>query len=708
MGFLAPNFLFALTLASVPIIIHLLNRRRFMTVDWAPMRYLKLTIKSNRRRMRIEQLILLAVRTAMVALLVLALARPVLSQTGLGSWLGGRGRVSRVIVIDDSLSMGYQLDGRGAFEAAKEVAAGLAENVGAQDSLTVLVTSSPNAPLVRELHVEDANRLQGLIRGLPLSDTANHWSATFATITDHLSAATFPTREVTIVTDMRRSGWGDDVAEVIREWSAQSASLRIIDVGTRETGNVSIAAFEREDVVALPGATVNLRALVRNDEPAAVTGAQAVLLVGDESRPVILPELPAGQVAEIPLSLALQRPGPHALHLSLPSDRFPQDNARWLNITVQPSLSTVLIDGDPSSRPFESETDFIALAFSVGSEPWKIRRLIDSEWNASAPLAADLMVVANVASLTPAQIEQLERLVRDGMGLIIFAGDHLDADHYNEHLYRNGGGLLPAAIDGIIDEPVTGVVIEGVSNSPIEPLKKLTPAALTRIQARRYLAVKPPAAADEAARVLARWNDSDARPAIVEKRFGRGRVLLFTTTADRAWSDWPIDPTYVLAARSAALAIARSDAQDNVTAGQPIQYMLPPGERALEPTITIPGSDVPETVELTQSDDGRTILRFTRTAHAGVYQIRWKDPAGGERQHQLCVSFDKRESDLTPIDTEQLSTLLANVDHTIVHYRGDPALLAGRGHEIWKTVATIVLTLAAIECLLAVWVGRER
>src|SRR5258708_31677165 len=110
MPFLAPGLLGFLTLASVPIIIHLLNRRRFLRIDWAPMKYLKLTIKSNRRRLRIEQFILLAVRTLAVLFLILAVGRPILASTGLGAWLGGRSRTSRIIVIDDSLTMGYQID----------------------------------------------------------------------------------------------------------------------------------------------------------------------------------------------------------------------------------------------------------------------------------------------------------------------------------------------------------------------------------------------------------------------------------------------------------------------------------------------------------------------------------------------------------------------------------------------------------------------
>src|SRR5215208_7061882 len=134
MTFLAPYLPGGLILASVPIIIHLLNRRRFRLVEWAPMKYLKLTIKTNRRRLRIEQLILLAVRTLVVLLLVFAVARPVISRGGIAGWLGAKGRTSRVLVIDDSLSMGYVAGGgRSAFDAAKEASGQLLKAVGPQD-----------------------------------------------------------------------------------------------------------------------------------------------------------------------------------------------------------------------------------------------------------------------------------------------------------------------------------------------------------------------------------------------------------------------------------------------------------------------------------------------------------------------------------------------------------------------------------------------
>ena len=79
MPFLAPLLLFGAVFAAAPIIIHLLTRRRFKLVEWAPMEYLKLTLRTNRRRLQLEQWILLAIRTLVILLLIFAVARPFLS-----------------------------------------------------------------------------------------------------------------------------------------------------------------------------------------------------------------------------------------------------------------------------------------------------------------------------------------------------------------------------------------------------------------------------------------------------------------------------------------------------------------------------------------------------------------------------------------------------------------------------------------------------
>src|SRR5262245_30645827 len=118
--FLSPMLLSGLLLAVVPVLIHLFFRQQYRRVEWAPMQYLKLSIKKTRRRFRLEQLLLLAMRIGAVMLLFLAVARPALLPQGLGAWVS-EGRASRIFLVDDSLSMGHVSGGKTAFERAKDL-----------------------------------------------------------------------------------------------------------------------------------------------------------------------------------------------------------------------------------------------------------------------------------------------------------------------------------------------------------------------------------------------------------------------------------------------------------------------------------------------------------------------------------------------------------------------------------------------------------
>src|SRR5262249_22140577 len=159
--------------------------------DWPPMKYLKLTLKRNRRRIRIEQMILLAMRTLAVILLILAVARPVIQESAFASFLPGRARTSHLIVIDDSLSMGYTTGCRSAFQVAQNAAADLLRAAGKQDSVTLLVTSAPSQPLVRDGSLQDAAKFADLVAGLKLTDTPSNWAIALEGIQAALSTALY-------------------------------------------------------------------------------------------------------------------------------------------------------------------------------------------------------------------------------------------------------------------------------------------------------------------------------------------------------------------------------------------------------------------------------------------------------------------------------------------------------------------------------------
>src|SRR5438552_1129513 len=127
MSFVTPGFFMAgALLAALPIIIHILNRRRYKIVPWAAMEYLLAAMKKNRRRLKFEQWLLLVTRCLVLALLGMALARPMMCEKA-ASAIGGRSGLT-VIVLDNSYSMAYaggRADAPTHLAQAKKIAKGL-------------------------------------------------------------------------------------------------------------------------------------------------------------------------------------------------------------------------------------------------------------------------------------------------------------------------------------------------------------------------------------------------------------------------------------------------------------------------------------------------------------------------------------------------------------------------------------------------------
>ncbi len=329
------------------------------------------------------------------------------------------------------------------------------------------------------------------------------------------------------------------------------------------------------------------------------------------------------------------------------------------------ALQVLLVDGEPSTEPLGGETDFLAVAFSLGAsdaDAFRVEIATDSQADFLTAANPQLIVLANVASLTPAQAQCLQRLVASGVGLMIFAGEQIDPDNYNQVLFREGAGLLPAAIDSIEDQEVLGLTLEDETASPLAALGQLNPAVLSRIKIRKFLRLKLPATLPAGVRVLARWNDPAGSPAAIEKAVGRGRVLLWSVTADKAWSDWPKDPSYVLAMREAAKALVRSDAQThNLVAGEAIRRQVSATHAISHAEAELPDAERPqplaiEATEPGQADAGRSLV-CADTRRAGLYKLQWQDAQAGAGTDLFAVNPDVRESALARIADDDLRKL---------------------------------------------------
>ena len=717
--FLNPLLIWGTLLGVIPLIIHLLNRRRFRRVEWAPMRYLKLTIQRNRRRIQLEQLLLLLLRIALPVLLFIFLARPLVNPTGLERWLGGGGRTSQVILIDDSLSMGYASGGPPAFQRAKEVAAALLAATRPQDRCTLVATSTPRAPVFLEVEGTRREELSGDVFSLPQTETHAAWPAVLEGVDEVLKACTYPTRQLTIVTDLRKAGWDAGVSTLVRRWDKEGLRVRVVEVGADEVANIALDALVPLDRTILAGAPSRWEAVIRNASSRQFSGAKAVLRVDDRPTEVTLPEIAPGQSARVPLTVRFPGPGPHDLSLQIPEDELPGDNQRFAAVPVKDSLLIRLVDGEPSTEPFGSEVDYLAAPLSIGvgdAEAWRVEMVQDDDFVSPRFETADVLVMANVAAPTPEQATRLAKLVRGGMGLMIFTGAKLDIGLYNDLLFRSGERLLPSPLKALVDGEIRGLFIEPVRPSPIEKLLELNASTLERVTARQIMTVDE-VGGEGTVRVLARWNDPAGSPAVVERIVGEGRVLLWTTTADRAGTDWPVEPSFVLAVREAVRGTARpTSLSSNVSAGDRPRRVVRSSHQVSNVRVTPPGGGEPKPLMavplegLGADDLGPAVaIDLPDTRRAGLYRLAWDEGPLGTQQDLFASNPDRRESPLDRIAEKDLKTILDPLTVEIISARGEGIdAFSPTGREAWHPLAWGLLGLLIVEPILAAWVGRSR
>ncbi len=718
MSLLSPLLIWGTLLGAIPIIIHLLNRRRFRRVEWAPMRYLKLTIQRNRRRIQIEQLLLLLLRIALMVLLFFLLARPILNPTGLEKWLGAGGRSSQVVLIDDSLSMGYTAGESVAFRRAKELASALLANVRPQDRCTLLTSSAPRVPVLHEVEGTRREDLSGAVASLALTATHTSWPAVLEGTEEVLKSCTYPTRQLTIITDLRKAGWDSGVAAIAKRWSEDEVRVRLVDVGADEVANISLQSLAPLDRTILAGAESRWEAVIKNDSTRTLTGSKAVLRVDDKPTEITLPEIAPRQVARVPLTVQFPGAGPHDLSFQIPDDELPGDNQHWAAVPVKDSLLIRLVDGEPSAEPFGSEVDYLAAPLSIGvgaAEAWRVEVVPENDFLSPRLDPADVLVLANVAAPTAEQAERLNKLVRAGMGLMIFTGAKIDVGLYNDLLYRANAKVLPYPLKSLVDENIHGLIIEPVHPSPLEKLLELKPTALERVAAKQIMAVDEQGQ-EEQARVLVRWNDPNRSAAVAERVVGDGRVLLWTTTADRAANDWPIEPSFVLAVREAVRGAARPTRLDNnLTAGERMRRIVHSSQQIANARLISPAGGEPQALSVVPFDDssndqGPAVeIKVPDTRRPGLYRVTWDEGPLGTQQDFYASNPDPRESALERIGASDLKTLLKPLDVEIASAKGNGVdLFSPTGREIWHELALGLLGLLIFESIFATWVGRSR
>ncbi len=734
-GFVHAGLAAGAALALVPLIIHLLNRRRHKPMQWAAMRFVVAAHRKVRRRVQMENLLLLLLRMGAVALLALAIARPF---TGESSPLAGMTETRRdlVLIVDGSASMGWREGVETVFERATSRARDIVRELSGARGDRVLVVLAGGYP--RTAPWTTPEQALSLLDALQVTeeplDLAAALSEAIAAAEREDSLGARGALEVRLLSDLQRRSFLPAELRAGQEPLSEALDrLRELDVralvedvsgAPSQPQNLGIASVRPSARVLGPRMPADLRVEVRNHGPSPRGGVRVALEVDGERRPATIVDVPARGRAEAVFPLVFARAGEHTLVARVEDgDKLPLDNARALVLAVPPPVRVLLVNGAPGAVIEDDEVGFLRAVLEppaddggplAGAAPFEARTVAPEDLGSLAAEieAFDVVWMANVENLPTAVVDRLEAWVAAGGALIVSLGDLVDAAGWNARAWRaDGSGLLPAELAGRVavrsrsegwhrvkSFATEHPALSFFADERFQPL-------LTEVPVYEFLATRPVASA----KVLATLDDDASSPLLVERAYDRGRTFLWTTSIDPAWTRLSESPATLVPLVHELLryASSREGAPRNVSVGTPLVAEVATFPRAaaiVRPDGTRkPLDGEPESLPGNRwrlpSVPGRDVEA------AGLYRIETE----GAGNLAFAVLIDPMEGDLDRLSLDEL----AGVHPALVALRGDDGddargEDAPRRGELWRPIAAACLAFLVLESLWGAWIGRRR
>jgi hypothetical protein len=706
----------------IPPIIHLLNRKRFDVVHWGAMQFLHVS-QRTRRKVFLEEVILMLVRMGLIALMVIALAAP-MDNAGLFASFADRGQRDVVLVIDGSYSMGFKGQSGTAFDAAKQWALDFLDDLGADDNVAVIQAKQRPVAVVPEPS-HDFDLIRTTIQTMsPPRGGCDGPAATQAAL-QALAKSTKTRREIVVLADGQRHGWADEAALARWEFLAsqrpkgEPPRLWIVNLDPSRPANPpnrSLAPLRASRVVASAGQNITFRTALERHGDGELPPAGR-LRVEVDGRPAgdLPPPAVVGDHGQAPITVRQRfpTPGSHMVAIQAEPDALPGDDRQEFALEVMPQLPVLIVDGDTRIDVTRRGADFLRDALSPARDPNPsvLAHVIPANEFEPTHLSRDLagpgtaprvLILANVARLSaPVQVA-ITAFLDGGGGVLVAAGDRVNSAHYNQELFRGGQGWLPAALAGSTGNPsdltkAAQPLPASFFHPALELFREPQPGGLGDARFPRYWRLDVPAGGT--ATTIGRLTGDV--PFLVERPFGAGRVVLSCAPLDNTWQTNLVElPAFAPLAHELVyyLAGART-ATMNLAPGQTIRYRLPKDTPIAGWTVQPP--DGPEESLTVQA--GQLLVEDTR--EPGVYRLR-HEGSGAVRYY--VVQPDPHESDLTPW-TESDRERMQRQWPTVQFNNDRRAVVAGiqrstQPVELWWLCMIGVVGLLGAE----VWLTRRR
>jgi hypothetical protein len=720
MNFLNPAFLIGLPLLAVPVVIHLLSRRQQKKISWGAMRFLIQAATRKRRLWRLTDLLLLLLRTAAFLFFIFALARPLLPAT----WLGGGVPREVILVLDQSMSMWRKADGTSLFELQLQKANNLLGDLTAADTVRVMLAGeSPEWLTEPSLATQGALRkLRARINELKPTLGAADLLACIREAADIEEPSDKSARVIVVISDGQRFGWRIDdrplwaaVQNRIQQASVPTAvSVEVLEA-PRPQGNLSVNSIKALRAFAAIDQSVNLTATIQNHS---ATASGATLLTwranGESIGVTTVPELAPGASTMLSLEHSFASAGSFSVSCHLEAaDELLADNDGYLLVDIFERLPVLVVEDPPAEGPADAAFILAALGAQQSSDTrWRSvfePTVIESPALASTDVSRfHAVILATVQSLPPGAIEKLEAHVQNGGGVWVALGERTEDATFNGQFYRGGLGLSPAKLAGAVGDPNDRerfFTVRAASDAHPATVLLSDFQRLDLDRARIYRRHQFDLGSGKDISILLQAQGGEA--VVIERKLGRGRVIVQGIPLGVSWSTLPLCQAYVAMIHEWLWYLSEpSLPKRNLAVGETLAEKAADGNRTAE--LIAPDGQTHEVAASVVA--GAAQFRYNATRLPGDYALRDKNDEKGVKG-RFYVQRTAGESDLTLFtDTDEQQIAAAGG----VHLNAGLGAVTAKGnvqiprHPLEGILLTVLAVVLVGEAAMAGWTTHRR
>ncbi len=661
-SFLNPWFLLGLPVVSIPVVIHLLSKKKTITQRFSYIKFIQLASTKVIRRHKLKQILLLILRTLLLLILVLLFARPIVHIAPIFA----RGRdtsLSTVIVLDNSYSMGYKDKRLKRFTVGRDAAKRILKLMKKYDRTAFLLATDKIEAGIKYL-TSDTDILIDEIENSRLSSRVSNLLPAVSEAYSILNGSLSPNKQIIMITDLAENGWAEVNIEAVKNYDNR-VKLIIIDLGRDDSVNAAVTGLEKG--VMTTGQMLKLKAGISNFSDSAVSNLLVSLLIGRAAgvtRKVDqgFIKLPKNSSKEKDFFCNFSDEGSWLGEVSIKEDGLHVDDRHYFKVSVHKKIKVLCVDGDPGFSSFDKETFYLRLALDPYEKGLSIvPAIITGDELKDRELSEfSVLVSANVKEFDDSEVKRMFNFVKNGGGLVFFLGSNVDGGYYNDVL----GGLLPAELLEVNSQENPWSIGYIAAGHPVLKIfSDEKQGDLSLVEFNGWYTARP----GENSRVLLRIapdsgmnKEHEGEPLLVERGLPypkSGKIMLFTSTVDREWNNFPAKPLFLpLLQQIMSYLTERASGdgyRDSLIIGEPVVIPFRAGALPEKVTLTMP-SGKSEDITPVKSREFNGI-EYGKADRPGIYTFEWT-AAGIKRKESVVynLDIDSGESDLNKIKLKDL------------------------------------------------------